>query len=114
MTESIRGHTPNPSRVQDAQLVGGVVAFHVGAGIALGVALRLGGRQNFLVRALRLHHLREDEVGAAVDDAAHAADVVGRKAARDRVEHRRAAADRTFVPQRDVVGAGDRLPSSAP
>ncbi len=85
------------------------MAFHVGSRVALGVALRLGGGQDLLVAAFRLHHLGQDEVGAAVDDAAHAADVVGGETAGDGVQDRRAAADRGFVAKGRTGGSGDRF-----
>ena len=85
------------------------MALHVGAGIALDVALGLGGGEDFLVAPPGLRHLGQDEVGAAVDDAAHAPDVVGRQVAGDRIEHGRAAADRRLEPERRALRAGDLL-----
>ena len=89
------------------------MALDVGAGIALDVALRLGGGEDFLVASLGLRHLGQDEVGAAVDDAADAPDVIGGEIARDRVEGGSAATDRCLIAERGATGAGGFLQFNA-
>ncbi len=104
-----RGPRTKGEASQDRELVGGVETLHVGTRVALGVALGLRRGKHLLVGASGLHHLGQDEVRAAVDDASHTADVVGRQAARDRIQHGRAAADRGFITERRSGLAGDRL-----
>ena len=85
------------------------MAFDVGPGIALDVALRLRGREHFVVAAVGLHHLGKNEVGAAVDDAADAPNAVRGQAPRQDIENGRSAANRGFVAQRSAVAAGYAL-----
>src|SRR5450759_383150 len=100
---------PKGEAGQDGQLVGSVMAFDIGAGIALGVALGLGRREDFFVGPLGLHHLGQDEVGAAVDDAPHPADMVGGQAAGDRVQDGGSAADGRLKSQCHGLRPGDHF-----
>ena len=90
----------------DGGLGAGVVALHVGGGIGLGVAERLGLGQRVGVGRARLRHLREDVVGGAVDDAHHAGDALPHQRLAQRSDDGDAAGHRRFEEQVDPVALG--------
>ena len=92
----------------DGGLGPGVVALHVGGGVALGVAqlLRLG--QGVGVGDARLGHPREDVVGGAVDDAHHPADALPHQRLAQRPDDRDAAGHGRLEEQVDTGGVRRR------
>ena len=81
-------------RAHDRRLVRGVDAFDVEGRVGFGVAQALRFLQHDVeIEALRAH-LREDEVGRAVDDAGDPLDAVGRQPFAQRLDDRDAAGHR--------------------
>ena len=78
---------------QDGDLRGGVEAVHVGGGIGLGEALRLGLGQRILVGQAVVDHAREHVVGGAVHDAHDGGDLVADEGMLQRLDDGDAAAD---------------------
>ena len=99
---------------QDGQLVGGVDAVDVEAGVGLGVAQLLGLGQHLGELAAALAHRGEDVVAGAVEDAGDAADAVAGQALAQRLDHRDAAGHRRLEGQRARRAARPRAASAAP
>jgi hypothetical protein len=101
-------HRPNASR-PGYELVHRVVALDVTGRVGLGIpeGLRIG--EDRRVRAPVPGHRAQDEVGRAVDDAAHPRDVVGGQVRRQRAEDRYAAGHGRLEPERRAGPSGDGL-----
>ena len=86
---------------QDGQLVGGVDAIHIKAGIGFGITqfLRLG--QHVVELAAAFTHLGEDIVAGSVEDAVDPADAVARQALAQRLDDRDTTRHRRFITEVD-------------
>ncbi len=101
-------------RGDDRRLRSGVEALDVGGRVALGEpeALRLGERRGVVGLSPTgdgVGHLREDEVGGAVDDAEHAADRFAVQALAERPHDRDATGDGRFEQQVTPGRVGRRV-----
>ncbi len=97
---------------EDRQLVGGVDAVDVEAGIGLRIAEPLRVGEHVVEAPARLAHGRQDVVAGAVEDAVQPADTVGGEAFADRADDRHRAGDRRLVGQRNprfFRGRAERL-----
>ncbi len=96
---------------EDDQLVDRVVTLDVARRVGLRITepLGLGERRLEVERVVDRRHRAQDEVGRAVDDAAHALDPVGGEVGRERAEDRDPATDRRLEAKRRSGPAGDRL-----
>ena len=81
-------------RRHDGELVRGVDAFDVEGRVGLGIAQLLRLLERGIERQPLVAHLRQDEVGGAVDDAGDPFDAVGGQAFAQRLDDRDAAGDR--------------------
>ena len=90
----------------DGGLGPGVVALHVGGGVGLGEAERLGLGQRVGVGGAGLGHLREDVVGGAVDDPHHPGDALARQRLAQRTDDRDATGHRGLEEQVDAAPLG--------
>ena len=86
--------TPNAAPVRTAELVGGVDAVDVEAGIGLGVARRLRFGEHDVEVAAGLAHGGQDVVAGAVEDAVEPAHPVADQALAQRLDDRDAARHR--------------------
>ncbi len=93
-------------RGDDRRLGAGVEALDVGRWIALGEPERLRLGQCRRVVGALLGHLREDEVGGAVDDPHHAGDRLAAQALAQGPDDRDAAGDRGLEQQVDAGCVG--------
>ena len=88
---------------EDARFACRVDALDVRRRIGLGVALLLRRAERRVIALAVFQHLRQDVVRRPVQDAAHRRDVVRAEAARHRVQHRDAPADRSLEQQIHAV-----------
>ena len=95
-------------RGEDDELVGGVVPFHVEAGIGFRVSkgLRVGDGLLHREGAVGIK-LREDVVAGAVDDAVDGGDAIGSEARLQRGDDGNAGADAGFVKEQSAVFRGE-------
>ncbi len=91
---------------EDRRLRGRVVTLDVGRRIRLGVAERLGLREDGRVVGALLVHLGEDEVRGAVDDAEHLGDLVAGERLAQRPQQRDGSGDGGLEVQVDAVARG--------
>src|SRR5258708_14273144 len=84
-------------RRHDGELVRGVDSFDVEARVGLRVAELLRFLEHRVERKALLAHLREDEVGGAVDDPGDPLDAVGGEPLAQRLDDGDAARDRAFA-----------------
>ena len=96
---------------KDRQLVGGVVAVHVGRGVGLGIAKALGFGQDVGEFGALAVHLGQDEIGGAIHNAEKHLEAVGGQGLAKGVDDRDSAAHAGFEVQGDVVLArqGEQL-----
>ena len=87
---------------QDRGFRRGVIAFHVGGGVGLGVAERARVGQRALVVGAGAVHFGQDVVGGAVDDAGHPLHRVAGQRLGQRPDHRDGAGHGSLEIQVDV------------
>jgi hypothetical protein len=89
----------------DGRLVRGVDTFDVEGGVGLGITQALRLLQHDAEVQPLGPHLRQDEVGGAVDDAGHPVDAVGREALAQRLDDGDAAGHRGLEGHDHALGA---------
>ena len=89
---------------EDGELVGGIDAVDIKAGVGLGVAQRLRLGEHRLELTAGVAHAGEDVVAGAVEDAEHLATLVADQALAQGLDDRDAAGNGRLVGKRDAVG----------